>query len=133
LSDPEIRKQPTKDVSYIGPVKDLRARERVLVSSTDERGMDYGEARQMVPGSFFAMIASSLADAMGPMASVVLKEHVERLGESIAKFPSHRVPDLIAAIRREILSEHLRSFFDRAVSEQMQDYGLVAAPPLQRK
>jgi hypothetical protein len=36
------------------------------------------------------------------------------------------VPELIAALRREFLSEHLRAGFDLAVKEQLQQYASLA-------
>jgi hypothetical protein len=64
----------------------------------------------------------SLTDAMGPMASLVLKERVAGLGESVNAFPIVRLPELVAAIKQEILSEALKRRFEEDVAAQVQEH-----------
>jgi hypothetical protein len=92
----------------------------------------HGTARQrpmdtFISPAFFAQMARSLADAMGPMASLVLKERVAALGESVEAFPIVRLPELVAAIKQEILSEALRLRFEKEVAEQIQQHSQFVA------
>jgi hypothetical protein len=89
---------------------------------TRQRPMD-----TFISPAFFAQMARSLADAMGPMASLVLKERVAALGESVEAFPIVRLPELVAAIKQEILSEALRLRFEKEVAEQIQQHSQFVA------
>jgi general secretion pathway protein A len=80
----------------------------------------------LVPHEFFSAMAQSLADAMGPMATMVLKERIAGLGESIEEFPVVRLPELVAAIKHEILSEALRLRFEKEIAAQIQEHSKFA-------
>jgi hypothetical protein len=90
--------------------------------ATRQRPMD-----TIISPAFFAQMARSLADAMGPMASLVLKERIAGLGESVEAFPIVRLPELVAAIKQEILSEALRLRFEKEVAEQIQQHSQFVA------
>jgi hypothetical protein len=63
---------------------------------------------------------------MGPMASLVLRERIARLGESAEEFPIVRLPELVAAIKQEILSEALRLRFEEEIAAQVQEHSKFA-------
>jgi hypothetical protein len=52
------------------------------------------------------------------MACLVIKEKAFRLGESLERFPIVKLPDLIKAIKSEILSDSMRvAFEDRIIKD----------------
>jgi hypothetical protein len=143
LDDAPVRALHERDLRR--PAKSLwkgRRGGEELAEADDNSGFDadsrdafvspHGPARQrpmdtIISPAFFAQIARSLADAMGPMASLVLKERIAGLGESVEEFPIVRLPELVAAIKQEILSEALRLRFEKEVAEQIQQHSQFVA------
>jgi hypothetical protein len=145
LDDPPVRALHERDLRR--PAKSLwkgRRGGEELAEADDNSGFDadspdrdafvspHGTARQrpmdtIISPAFFAQMARSLADAMGPMASLVLKERIASLGESVEAFPIVRLPELVAAIKQEILSEALRLRFEKEVAEQIQQHSQFVA------
>lgn len=70
---------------------------------------------------FFLALRSELTDAMGPMASIVLQDNVQRLGQSIADFPKKKLPMLIESISIEILDPALRQAFCKAAFDRIRE------------
>jgi hypothetical protein len=67
-----------------------------------------------MPPNFFNHMARELSEFSGPMASVIIHDHVVSLGETTGKFPKARVPELLEIISREIPDENdLNSFRER--------------------
>src|SRR3972149_1684259 len=67
-----------------------------------------------VPPNFFNNMTHELSEFSGPMASVIIHDHVVSLGESTGKFPKARVPELLEIISREIPDENgINSFRER--------------------
>jgi type II secretory pathway predicted ATPase ExeA len=66
---------------------------------------------------FIESMIKALAEAMGPMASLVVRDRVAFLGESLDAFPKARLDELVELVGREILHEKLKSDFRRAMSE----------------
>jgi hypothetical protein len=138
----DFKPPPAKNVSIIAEAKDRRSGERVVewgenaAVDVDSRGRDFfvsrhENARQrmngpLVPAAFFAKMIQVLTDAMGPMASLVLQERIALLGESIEEFPIVRLPELVQAIKQEILSKALRRRFEAEIAEQVQEYSKLA-------
>jgi type II secretory pathway predicted ATPase ExeA len=71
------------------------------------------EGGTTVTGEFFNRMIVALADAMGPMAPVVVREQVSLLGESCQAFPRSRLAELEESVSREILNETLMLRFRR--------------------
>ncbi|MGH7793866.1 MAG: ExeA family protein [Candidatus Binatia bacterium] len=142
----ELKRPPAKNVSIIAKAKERRNGDRERPLETDDiSGIDDGSgdgaffgprdtsARQrirgpLVPAAFFAKMIQSLTDAMGPMASLVLKEQIAGLRESPEEFPILRLPELVAAIKKEILSENLRLRFENEIAKEIQEHSKPAAP-----
>jgi myosin heavy subunit len=67
-----------------------------------------------MPPNFFNHMTHELSEFSGPMASVIIHDHVVSLGESTGKFPKARVPELLEIISREIPDENgIKSFRER--------------------
>jgi hypothetical protein len=71
----------------------------------------------------FERMAEELAEASGvmaPLAALIVREHVEGLGESMASFPKARLPELLESLSRELLDEQRRSDFRRRLVQRAQ-------------
>jgi chromosome segregation ATPase len=76
--------------------------------------------RATVPPEVFDRIIDGLfelTDVMRPIASLILRNHVESLGESMEDFPQARLPELIAALSQEISDDNLRTAFLQRVEK----------------
>ena len=62
-------------------------------------------------------LIAALTDAMGPMASVVVREQVATLGESLEQFPISRLGELLHALKADILSDDLRQAFEEQFAQ----------------
>jgi type II secretory pathway predicted ATPase ExeA len=65
----------------------------------------------VVAEKFFLSLRDALTDAMGPMAQIVLSEHVRLLGSALDRFPREKVSTLIESVSREIFDESVRERF----------------------
>jgi hypothetical protein len=66
---------------------------------------------ETVPRSFFDSMTRELSEAFGPMASVILRDHVKAVGESMEKFPKTRVAELLDNVSKEIANETIKNSF----------------------
>jgi len=64
-----------------------------------------------MPPNFFNRMTHELSEFSGPMASVIIHDHVVSLGESTGKFPKARVPELLEIVCREIPDENVKNSF----------------------
>lgn len=69
--------------------------------------------RGIVPQDFFDHMIYRLSEAAGPMAPLIVRDHIARLGASRAAFPRNRLEELLELVSQEIVSEQLRSDFCR--------------------
>jgi chromosome segregation ATPase len=70
--------------------------------------------RQTVSAEVFYRITDGLfevTDIMRPMAYLIVRNHIESLGESIEDFPQTRLTELLEAVSREISDDKLRTAF----------------------
>jgi hypothetical protein len=71
-------------------------------------------ARETVsPDAFARMIAefSKLTNVIGSIASLIVRDHVRALGESMQEFPQTRLTDLLESLSREISDDNLKADF----------------------
>jgi len=74
-------------------------------------------AREIVPPDLFQRMTGELTKLMGPMASMILRDHVVALGESMEKFPKTKLTELVKGLSEEIGDEKLRvGFRERVVA-----------------
>ncbi len=78
-----------------------------------------GSASGVVPEKFFLSLREALVDAMGPMAHIVLAEHVKLLGASSDRFPREKIDRLVDSVSREIFDESIRARFRQNMSERI--------------
>ena len=72
-----------------------------------------------VPPRFFEYVTRALTEAMGPMASLVVRDQVAALGESMDAFPKRRLKELLEMVSREILDEKLKVRFRDQMTEEI--------------
>jgi hypothetical protein len=73
----------------------------------------------VVPRIVFDELSGILVDAMGPMASIVLKDRAASLGESLDRFPEDKLETLIQLVSDEILDPSMRQDFQLLVQERV--------------
>lgn len=75
-------------------------------------------AREVVSADFFDRVTHELAEINGPLADIMISDHVTALGESMEKFPKTRVTELVKILCEEITDEHLKLGFRARFTEQ---------------
>jgi capsular exopolysaccharide synthesis family protein len=79
------------------------------------------QSARAVPEKFMNQLISVLMDSIGPVAPLVVRDHIASLGESPDAFPKSRIDELVESIAPEILHGELRSRFRRKISEEIRD------------
>ena len=80
---------------------------------------DAGTRSGVVPRIVFDELSVILIEAMGPMASIVLKDRAASLGESLDRFPEDKLKALIELVSDEILDPSMRQDFQQLVQERV--------------
>jgi len=76
-------------------------------------------AQETLSPDFFERMTHELIQAIGPFASMILRDHVKALGESIETFPKARLTELVDMISKEILNEDMKIGFLKWVAERV--------------
>ena len=71
--------------------------------------------------AFLELAVAKLAEAMGPMAPLILREHILALGESSDSFPEARRAELIKRVSSEIAADFLRQRFEETMLREIQN------------
>jgi chromosome segregation ATPase len=87
--------------------------------STDIASNPPDAAREAVPAAFFDSVTRELAEINGPLAPMIVRDHVKALGESIEKFPKKRVSELVKVLSEEITDEKVKNSFRRRITEEL--------------
>jgi chromosome segregation ATPase len=77
-------------------------------------------AREAVSPGFFDSVTKDLAEINGPLASMIVRDQVKALGESIEKFPKTRVTELVKVLSEEIADENVKIRFRKRIAEKFQ-------------
>lgn len=80
-------------------------------------------SRWIVSEDIFQCIAGELAEITGimsPLASLIVREHVTTLGESIEQFPRTRLPELLENLAKEISDENRQIDFRERLAQNAQ-------------
>jgi general secretion pathway protein A len=72
-----------------------------------------------VPARSFDLMMAALTEAMGPMASLVVREQIDAMGESLDAFPKQRLHQLVDFTSREILSENMKDRYRALMSDEI--------------
>jgi succinoglycan biosynthesis transport protein ExoP len=81
-----------------------------------------------VPREFLEHMTSRFTEAVGPMAPLVVRDHVALLGESMEAFPKSRLQELLQNICDEILDQNLRRNFQSSLQEDFISLRLGSDP-----
>jgi general secretion pathway protein A len=87
-----------------------------------------GASHAVPPRSFERMIAA-LTEAMGPMAPLVLGDHVSAMGESPDDFPKRKFRMLVESTSGEILSDSLKQRYRNVMLEEVRAIGAFWEEP----
>lgn len=79
--------------------------------------------QQKVPLDFFDRVTHELTQSIGPMAPMIIHDHVKALGESMEKFPNSRVRELLDILSKEILDVNGKARFRMYFAKQMREGG----------
>ncbi len=74
---------------------------------------------EAVSPRFFDRMIRALTEAMGPMASVVVRDQIAALGESKESFPKTRLAELVESVSQEILDQALKMRFQQLMVEEI--------------
>jgi chromosome segregation ATPase len=74
-------------------------------------------AKETVPPEFFDRVTSELTQVIGPMASVVIRDHVRAFGESIERFPQTRITELLRVLSEEIPDQNRKDGFRECLEQ----------------
>jgi chromosome segregation ATPase len=75
-------------------------------------------AQGAVAPDFFDRLTKELAEIVGPFSSIIVRDHVRALGESVEKFPKKRVTELVKILSDEIPDENLKTAFRERMAEK---------------
>ncbi len=77
-------------------------------------------AREAVSPGFFDSVTKELTEINGPLASMIVRDQVKALGESMEKFPKTRVTELVKVLSEEIADENVKIRFRKRIAEKFQ-------------
>jgi hypothetical protein len=78
-----------------------------------------GVAPEFLPAAVFERMSGELAEVAGvmsPLATLIIREHVEGLGESMEKFPKARLAELTDSLSRELMDEKGQADFRKRLA-----------------
>jgi hypothetical protein len=79
-------------------------------------------ASALVPPSLMVRLSSILTDMIGPIAPVVLRDHIRALDENEDQFPEAKLDELVGLMSREIADGRLRNKFEEQVTQEMSTF-----------
>ena len=108
------------------PILPSPPKESLSGSSSSQRDREPTQLRTAVkadvnpvPAKFFDGIIDGLTEFVGPMALLMINDHVRDLGESLAAFPQARLGELIGLVSREIVDNDSRARFQKQMAEKI--------------
>ena len=93
--------------------------DKTATSQTDSPKMISNKTdmvQETVSPEFFDRVTHELTQAIGPMASVIIRDHVQAIGESMKKFPQVRLTELLKIVSEEIPDKNTKNNFLRTLS-----------------
>ena len=74
-------------------------------------------AQENVSPEFFKQLTLELIQTIGPMAPLIVRDHVKGLGETMEQFPKARVRELLETVSTEILDEKVKTGFRERIAQ----------------
>jgi hypothetical protein len=79
-------------------------------------------ATDLVPAPVLSQVIALLTEIMGPMASLVVRDQIEALGEAQERFPESKLDELIGHVSREISDAKLRQKFEESAYQEISNF-----------
>jgi hypothetical protein len=79
-------------------------------------------ATDLVPVPVLGQVIALLTEIMGPMASLVVRDQIEALGEAQERFPESKLDELIGHVSREISDAKLRQKFEETAYQEISNF-----------
>jgi chromosome segregation ATPase len=112
-----------QDVGTVVPAQELKGEKEkpatAQFKNAEVTSNAADEAREAVSPGFFDSVTKELAEINGPLASMIIRDHVTALGESIEKFPKKRVTELAKILSEEITDEKVKIGFRKRIAEEL--------------
>jgi hypothetical protein len=109
--------EKTKELRLSAPVEHSEEVSNPAMTKFPDKGLT---------AEFLDAVADKLLFAMGPMAPIVLREHVRALGDPSGSFSKAKLEELGQQLGKEIANDYHRSRFEKELSEEIQKLGLQA-------
>ena len=74
---------------------------------------------------FIEYMVAHLALAVGPVARVLIEDEIHHLGYEMARFPAHRVAELIDHLAREIRRKEKKDIFLKMMAIKIKEKGYI--------
>lgn len=81
------------------------------------------EAISVVDADFMDTLKRELSLAIGPLASILIEDAVNDLGQNLNRFPTRRAAELVESLSREIQREDKRAAFKQNMVRKMREKG----------
>jgi len=82
------------------------------------------QSREGLSPELLKLMIVKLAEAMGPMAPLVLREHICALGGSSDSFPEAKLQELVKQVGKEILDDSFRQRFEDEMTQEIQRHSI---------
>ena len=77
----------------------------------------FDAAQETASPEFFKQLTLELTQTIGPMAPLIVRDHVKTLGETMEQFPKARVRELLETVSSEILDEKVKTGFRERLAQ----------------
>ena len=74
-------------------------------------------AQENVSAEFFEQLTVELTQTIGPMAPLIVRDHVKGLGETMEQFPKARIKELLETVSSEILDDKVKTGFRERIAQ----------------
>jgi chromosome segregation ATPase len=102
----------TQDIGTVLQADELKNEQEETAMSQNSTSNKPDTPQEPVPPDFFDRVTSELTQAVGPMASMILRDHVKAMGESVETFPKTRVAELLKIVSEEIPDKNVKNRFE---------------------
>lgn len=89
------------------------------ISVDESAPQSRGNGLEPVLPDFLDRMGTALTEAMGPIASLVVRDQIAALGERYESFPRVRLGQLIDLVGQEILNEKMKETFRKTMAEEI--------------
>ncbi len=84
---------------------------------------EVAEAISCVDEDFMDALKRELSLAIGPLAQILIEDAVNDLGQSVARFPTRKAPELVESLSREIQREDKKTAFKQSMVRKIKEKG----------